>query len=149
METGTGNGKTDVNGTGDVVWAKRGQIRKTENKWKGEPKMIRGIDSQIMIQRSAEFSRQAADQVANAERTKEFAAALEKERALTEMQNVTELEHAENRRVDDKQKDPKDQESSEFSKGNEAQDGDAGAQADDGLRVASDKRLGGEIDINV
>jgi len=95
--------------------------------------MIRGIDSQIMIQRSVDYARRAGEQIGNIEQGKDFVAMLEKERAVHKTQSIEQAEHAEHRRINPDEEEEKDR---------------GGRQQKD-RNSKNKEKLGGEIDINV
>ncbi len=62
--------------------------------------MIRGIDTQMMIQQTINVAKFAGERVADTESRKEFKAQLERERVVKEENSVVDLEKAEYRRVE-------------------------------------------------
>lgn len=62
--------------------------------------MIRGIDTQMMIQQTMNAAKVAGDRVADIESRKEFKAQLEQERIINEENSVVDLEKAEYRRIE-------------------------------------------------
>ncbi len=66
--------------------------------------MIKGIDGQVMIQRTVEYARQAADQANNAVLSQEFASHLQKDQAARDVNSVAKSEEAEGKRINDEQK---------------------------------------------
>ncbi len=62
--------------------------------------MIRGIDTQMMIQQTINAAKVSGERVADMESRKEFKAQLEKERIVKEENSVMDLEKAEYRRVE-------------------------------------------------
>lgn len=93
--------------------------------------MIRGIDSQIMIQRSVDQSRRVGEQVGNIEHGKDFVSMLEKEKAVHKTQSVEQAEHAEHRRI------------------NPDEENEEGGDDRQQKNKKKKEDLGGEIDINV
>ena len=61
--------------------------------------MIKGIDAQVMIQRSVEYARQSADHVNNAQQAQDFINRLEKERAAQNLSTVTKSDKAEQEKI--------------------------------------------------
>lgn len=93
--------------------------------------MIRGIDSQIMIQRSVDYAKRAGDQIGNAEQGKDFIAMMEKERSLHDTKSVKQLEHAEHRRINkEKQKDEEHSDQQEKNKKRKYRGLDVGSEID-------------------
>lgn len=67
--------------------------------------MIKGIDAQVMIQRSVEYARQAGDKVNSANQSQDFINRLERERSEKNVKTVTEASQAEQGRIkDDREK---------------------------------------------
>jgi hypothetical protein len=61
--------------------------------------MVKGIDNQIMIHRTAEYARQMAARNDHAENAKEFTAHLEQQRAVQGGRSVSRTEQAERKTV--------------------------------------------------
>ncbi|PWM35868.1 MAG: hypothetical protein DBX46_05380 [Clostridiales bacterium] len=61
--------------------------------------MIKGIDAQVMIQRSVEYARQSADHVNNAQQAQDFINRLEKEQAAQNLSTVTKSDKAEQEKI--------------------------------------------------
>lgn len=70
--------------------------------------MIRGIDGQIMINKSVDYAKQMADQMNNVQQGQDFISEMEKVRIQREDGSVTETDRTENGRIrrekDDKEK---------------------------------------------
>ncbi|MDL2237827.1 hypothetical protein LJC56_08380 [Christensenellaceae bacterium OttesenSCG-928-K19] len=65
--------------------------------------MVRGIDTQVMLQQSINAARVAGEKAHEADQTKEFQAQLEQERAVEEMNTVQEMQTVEHRRVEEEE----------------------------------------------
>lgn len=61
--------------------------------------MIRGIDSQIMINKSVDYAKQMADQINNVQQSKDFVAEMEKARIKREDESVLRTEETQEERV--------------------------------------------------
>lgn len=61
--------------------------------------MIRGIDNQIMINKSVDYAKQMADQINNVRQGQDFISEMEKARMKQKDNAVTETDHAENGRI--------------------------------------------------
>ncbi len=62
--------------------------------------MIKGIDSQVIIQRTTEYSKEASQNTFNAEQAQEFANRLERSRAQHAAKSVNKTNEAEGGKVD-------------------------------------------------
>lgn len=108
--------------------------------------MVNGIDNQIMITRTAEYARTVADQVNEAQKANQFAAQMEKERAMHQTHTVRETEQTEHKLV------RKDKES---GSGRNAEQNPKEAKAklteeeEEAQNVMPSETLGKEIDISV
>ncbi len=105
--------------------------------------MVKGIDNQIMIHRTAEYARQMAARNDHAENAKEFAAHMEQQRAVHDSQSVPESERA-GHKIISREKD-----------GDSAKDGDRQREenprdeAEEETAASGPETLGNEIDITV
>ena len=99
-----------------------------------------------MITRTAEYARQVADHVNEAQKANQFAAQMEKERAMNQAHTVGETEHAEHKLV---------RKEKESGSGRDAQDEAEGPKAklteeeEEAQKVMPSETLGKEIDITV
>lgn len=109
--------------------------------------MINGIDNQIMITRTAEYARQVADQVNEAQKANQFAAQMEKERAMHQTHTVAETEHAENKLVR-REKERDSGGGAEKDNPDEAK-AKLAEEAEEAQKVMPSETLGKEIDITV
>lgn len=107
--------------------------------------MVNGIDNQIMITRSAEYARQVADQVNEAQKASQFAAQMEKERAMNQTRTVAETEHAEHKLVRREKEGGSgaEQDHPKNAKGKLAE------EEEEAQKVMPSETLGKEIDITV
>ena len=108
--------------------------------------MIRGIDSQIMINKSVDYAKQMADQQNNVQQGQDFISEMEKARMKQKDEAVTQTDHAENGRIRrekedgesrDRQHPDGEPEEEKYSVGEEL----PGEEREDGI--------GASIDINV
>lgn len=124
--------------------------------------MIRGIDSQVMINKSIDYSRQMSNHAAEQENGKEFTAELQKSRVALQNNSVQETQQSEGQRVhaqDNAQDDQSDRRKKRKRRLVAIQDADEDPimtqqqqQALERLprRLPKNERdLGGSIDINV
>ncbi len=65
--------------------------------------MLRGIDTQVMLQQTVNAARVAGEKAHESDQAKEFQAQLEQERAVEEMDTVQNTQAAEHRRVEEDQ----------------------------------------------
>lgn len=88
--------------------------------------MIRGIDGQIMINKSIDYAKQMADQMNNVQQGQDFISEMEKARIQREDGSVTETDRAENGRIrrerDGKEKRDEDMQEQEENKETECPD---------------------------
>lgn len=107
--------------------------------------MVNGIENQISINRTAEYAKQTADRVYQAENAKAFAAHIEQEKTVRDMQSIVETEHSENKRIHkDKEQDSQSGGGAGGSNGH-----DSGELEEEVLTVAPSDTLGKEIDITI
>ncbi len=106
--------------------------------------MVKGIDNQVMIHRTAEYARQLAARNDHAENAKAFAAQLEQQRAVHGGQSVGQAEKVERKTVSP-EKDGKSPKDEEEKKGESAQD----ETKEDEKETSGPDTLGKEIDITV
>lgn len=124
--------------------------------------MIRGIDSQVMINKSIDYSRQMSNHMAEQENGKEFTAELQKSKVALQNNSVQETSQSEGQRVnaqDNAQDDQSDRHKKRKRRLIAVQDADGDPvemtpqqQALERLprRLPKNERdLGGSIDINV
>lgn len=109
--------------------------------------MIRGIDSQIMINKSVDYAKQMSDQINNVQQGKDFVAEMEKARIKREDESVLRTEEAKDERVHrekDRREDGFEQSASSQS---EAREG--ALTQEDVLAEEKAEGLGVSVDINV
>lgn len=124
--------------------------------------MIRGIDSQVMINKSIDYSRQMSNHAAEQENGKQFTAELQKSKIALQNNSVQQTAESEGQRVnaqDNAQDDQSDRRKKRKRRLVAVQDTDADAiemtpqqQAMERLPrrlPKSERDLGGSIDINV
>lgn len=123
--------------------------------------MIRGIDSQVMINKTVDYSRQMSNQMQEHENSKEFASQLQKSRVELQNQSVNEAKEAQDRRINREKNEQDDQRDRRRKKRRlVAVQNTAEEQADMTVeeevmsRVPkvlprSERSIGGSIDINV
>lgn len=124
--------------------------------------MIRGIDSQVMINKSIDYSRQMSNQAAEQEHGKEFTAELQKSKVALQNNSVQQTEESEGQRVNaqnnaqDDQSDRRKKRKRRLVAVQHSQDSDiemtAEQQALERLPQKlprNERALGGSIDINV
>ncbi len=109
--------------------------------------MIRGIDAQIMINKSIDYAKQMSDQIHNAEQGKDFITQMERERALHETKTVNKTEHTEQERIREREQERRKEDRDTFY---EEQKGVVQKEPEEDEPLAeSEKGLGSEIDINI
>jgi replicative superfamily II helicase len=110
--------------------------------------MVNGIDNQIMITRTAEYARTVADQVNEAQKASQFAAQMEKERAIHGTHTVSETEHMEHKlvRKEKERGSGRDQEQEDAPKEAKAR---LTEEEEEAQKVMPSETLGKEIDISV
>lgn len=108
--------------------------------------MIRGIDGQIMINKSVDYAKQMADQKNNVQQGQDFINEMEKARMSQKDKSVSQAEHAENGRIR-REKDEKGNQEREQAEQEEAADY-AESGEPEGISGA-ETGLGASVDINV
>ncbi len=101
--------------------------------------MIRGIDNQIMINKSLDYGRQMSDQNNNIQQGKDFITQMEKARLLHEEETVIQVKDEDTPLVR-KDKDPKEQagEHGYSAKAHEEEEEETFAKGSDGIGVSLD-----------
>ena len=104
--------------------------------------MVKGIDNQVMIHRTAEYARQTAARNDRAENEKAFAAQMEQQRAVQDMQSVSETERIKSKRVS------REKSGNEGLEESEKGEDDRG-ETEEESEFSKPNALGHEIDITV
>lgn len=110
--------------------------------------MIKGIDAQIMIQKSVDYAKQVSDHVNRAEQGKDFMTQMEQAKIARDAETVNKTDEAEQGRI------RREKESGSGSGGQEPEQREAREEetsADDigNTLTEKEKMLGSEIDINI
>lgn len=111
--------------------------------------MIRGIDSQIMINKSIDYAKQLTDQNSNAQQAKDFIAAMEKAQIEHDDKTVNQTEETEGERIR-REKEGQDGPNSRTKRDRhrETRHGKA-AEEELEAEIEAKEGLGNSIDINI
>lgn len=109
--------------------------------------MIKGIDAQIMIQKSVDYAKQMSDHVNRAEQGKDFMTQMEKAKVARDAETVNKTDEAEQGRI----RREKESGGGGGRETEQRQTREEEASADDiGSKLTEkEKMLGSEIDINI
>lgn len=127
--------------------------RREKERKKGDGFMIRGIDSQIMIQRSVDTARIAGEQLHNIEQQEDFKAMAERERIAREANQVQSTEKAEHRRINEDDEEQQGKEDYPFQYHHDADKDEEQEEMSEVEEKAAEKMkkisVGSELDISV
>ncbi len=110
--------------------------------------MIRGIDSQIMINKSVDYAKQMADQNNNVQQGKDFVAEMEKARIKKEEESVLHVSDPENARVR-REKHEKDKHGGHEAAADRQEEENEGFTAEETAEGKKAEGLGISVDINI
>lgn len=111
--------------------------------------MIRGIDSQIMINKSIDYAKQLTDQNSNVQQAKDFIAEMEKAQMEHNDKTVSQTEETEQERIR-REKEGQDSQNSRTMQDAHRTPEDRTAAGDDlEAEIEAQEGLGSSIDINI